>query len=119
MEHNYNLNDSSYMFDVQLIKTNSVKMPTLSENMNIDISQAQAVLEKIKGNRITVWNENSFSKLVGSLLIMGFVILIYMYKRKYKNKEMHENKVVVNYYTEIEVCQLISVVLLHVCTLTS
>ena len=67
MDHIYNLNDSSYTFDFQLINTSPVKMHTLSENMNIDISQAKSVLEKIKGNKITVWNENSFSKLVGSI----------------------------------------------------
>ena len=86
MDHIYNLYDSSYTFDFQLINTNPVKMPTLSENMNIDISQAQSVLDRIKGNRITVWNENSLSTLIGSIggvlvlvLIVGFV-LIYMYK---------------------------------------
>ena len=48
--------------------------------MNIDISPAQAVLKKITGNRTTVLNENSLSKLIGSiggvlvqLLIMGLL----------------------------------------------
>ena len=83
-------------------------MPTLSDNLNFDISQAQAVLEKIKGNRVTVWNDNLFLKLGGSiggvllLLIMGFVIVIYMYNWKYKNKEMHESNVIVKYNTEID-----------------
>ena len=54
MDHIYDLNHSSYTFDFQLINTSLIKMHTLSENMNIDISQAKSVLEKIKGNRITV-----------------------------------------------------------------